>query len=49
MVGLVALRKRELLTQLVVLVNSLLLSDLEPLGPGGSEIVRLVGHCLGGV
>lgn len=34
------------LTQLVVLVNGLLLSDLEPLGSGGGEIVCVVGHCL---
>jgi hypothetical protein len=34
------------LTELVVLVNGLLLADLEPLGSGGSEIVGVVGHCL---
>jgi hypothetical protein len=37
---------RKRLTELVVLIESLLLSDLEPLGAGGGEIVFVVGHCL---
>jgi hypothetical protein len=33
------------LTELVVLFDGLLLSNLEPLGLGGGEIVSVVGHC----
>ena len=34
-------------TQLRVLFNGLLLSNLEALGLGGSEIILVVGHCGG--
>lgn len=34
------------LTKLVVLIESLLLSNFEALSLGGSEIIVVVGHCL---